>query len=46
MAGSPERPEKEIPEKVREAMVRFEVDERRVRQSPSKPFNLIAGLLN
>lgn len=32
MAGSPESPERGIPEKVREVMVRFEVDENRARQ--------------
>jgi hypothetical protein len=28
MAGSPERPEKGIPERFRDVMVRFEVDEK------------------
>lgn len=32
MAGSPERPEKGIPEKIREIMVQFDVDEKQARQ--------------
>ena len=32
MAGTPEGPERGIPEKVREAMVRFDVDEKLARQ--------------
>ena len=32
MAGSPERPEKGIPERIRDVMVRFVVDEKTARQ--------------